>query len=183
LDEEALELETRKKVYDIVRRFPGLHLREISRQAGMSATLTEYHLNFMEKVGLVSQLNDGQYTRYYPRDRVGTGAVTDTLSPDDKKIMAMLRQRIPFQVVLYLLKNGSARHGELVPLMGVSASTLSHHLNKLVRRGIITKTRSGEDRGYRLTDEYRIARLLMDYRPPPGSIVDGFLEIWEELRR
>jgi len=53
LEGEALELETRKKIYETVKRFPGLHLREIARQLDMSVPLVDYHLNFWRNMVLL----------------------------------------------------------------------------------------------------------------------------------
>jgi predicted transcriptional regulator len=183
MDDEVLELQTRKRIYDEVCRFPGLHLRELSRQLNESVPLIEYHLNFMERYGIVTPITDGQYKRYYPRDPIGSEEKRDTLSSEEKRIMGLLRQKIPLQIVLYLLKNGRGQHKDMLPLMNVSPSTLSHHLNKLVRRGVVEKTASGEERGYRIRDESKIARLLMSYQPPPGTVVDSFIEIWEQLKQ
>ncbi len=183
MEDEILELQTRKLIFDEVCKFPGLHLREIARQTDQSVPLVDYHLNSLEKHGIVTAISDGQYKRYYPRDPIGSDLKRDVLSQDDKRTIALLRQRIPLQIVLYILKNGTAQHKDMLPTMGVSASTLSHHLNKLARRGIITKVSAGEDRGYRLSSEAQTARLLMSHEPPPGTIVDSFIEIWEELKQ
>lgn len=183
MEDDVLELETRKRIYDTVRKFPGLHLREISRQLDLSVPLVDYHLNFLEKYGIVNAIADEQYRRFYPRDPIGANVKTDILSPEEKRIVALLRQRIPLQIVLFVLKNGSAQHKEMLPLMNVSPSTLSHHLNKLTRRGILNKSTTGEDRGYRLADEGQIARLLIRYEPPPGTLVDSFIDIWEEFHQ
>lgn len=183
MGDETLELETRRRIYEAVRKFPGIHLRELSRQLGLSVPLVDYHLNFLDKYGMVSGIADEQYRRFYPRDPIGAENKTDVLSADEKRVVALLRQRIPLQIVLFLLKNGTAQHKEMVPLMGISPSTLSHHLNKLHRRGILVKTVSGEERGYRLANEGQIARLLLTYEPPPGTLVDSFIEIWDEFHQ
>lgn len=183
MGDDALELETRRKIYEIIRKFPGLHLRELARQLGMSVPLVDYHLNFLEKYGIITGIQDEQYRRFYPRDPIGAEQKTDALSADEKRIVALLRQRIPLQIVLFILKNGSAQHREMVPVMGISASTLSHHLNKLTRKGILLKSAVGEERGYRLSNEGQIARLLLHYEPPPGTLVESFIEIWEEFHQ
>lgn len=183
MGEEALELETRKRIYETVTKFPGLHLRELARQLQLSVPLVDYHLNFLEKYGIVTGITDEQYRRFYPKDPIGADRKTDILSSEEKRIIALLRQRIPLQIVLFLLRNGSAQHREMVPVMGISASTLSHHLNKLLRRGVLQKSTSGDERGYRLSNEGHIAKLLLHYEPPPGTLVDSFVEIWEEFHQ
>ncbi len=181
--DDALELETRKKIYDSVRKFPGLHLRELARQLELSVPLVDYHLNFLEKYGLVTGILDEQYKRFYPRDPLGAEQKTDMLSAEEKRIVALLRQRMPLQIVLFIFKNGTVQHKDMVPIMGISPSTLSHHLNKLLRRGILVKSSSGKERGYRLANEGQVARLLLHYEPPPGTLVDSFIEIWEEFHQ
>ena len=183
MEDDILELQTRKRIFEEVCKFPGLHLRELARQLEQSVPLVDYHLNSLERHGIVIAILDGQYKRYYPKDPIGADLKRDALSQDEKRTIALLRQRIPLQIVLFILKNGSAQHKDMLPTMGISPSTLSHHLNKLARRGIITKTATGEDRGYRLASEAKTMRLLMSYEPPPGTIVDSFIEIWEELRQ
>ncbi len=183
MGDEALELETRKKIYETVKKFPGLHLRELARQLGLSVPLVDYHLNFLEKYGIVTGISDEQYRRFYPKDPIGAVEKTDVLSSDEKRIVALLRQRIPLQIVLFIMKKGSAQHKEMVPVMGISPSTLSHHLNKLQRRGVLLKTSAGEDKGYRLANEGQMARLMLHYEPPPGTLVDSFVELWEEFHQ
>jgi predicted transcriptional regulator len=178
LEGEALELETRKKIYETVKRFPGLHLREIARQLDMSVPLVDYHLNFLEKYGLVTGVMDAQFKRFYPRDPIGSGIQTDRFSIEEKKVMGVLRQRIPLQIVLLLLKEGTVRHKDMLPLMGVSPSTLSHHIGKLLRRNVIRRT----EEGFMLTDPEGTVRLLMKLEIPPGSLSDAFARVWEELR-
>ncbi|MEM3852273.1 MAG: ArsR family transcriptional regulator [Methanomassiliicoccales archaeon] len=178
-DKEILELETRKSIYEAVRKYPGLHLRELARQLDMSVPLVDYHLSFLERHGLVTGIMDAQFKRYYPRDPLGAKSKTDTLSSEQKRIVALLRQRIPLQIVLYLLNKGNARHKEMVPLMGISPSTLTHHLNKLLRRNVIEKV---GDEGFRLVDAAGIARLLMTYSPPPGTLSESFAKLWDEFR-
>lgn len=183
MEDEVLELQTRKRIFEEVCKFPGLHLREIARQLEQSVPLVDYHLNLLERHGIVTAITEGQYKRYYPKDQIGSELKRDSLSQEEKRTVALLRQRIPLQIVLFLMKNESAQHKDMLPAMGVSASTLSHHLNKLARRGIITKTSTGDDRGYRIANEAQTARLLMNYEAPPGTIVDSFIEIWEELKQ
>lgn len=178
IEDEVLELDTRRKIYEEVRKFPGLHLRELARQMNMSVTLVDYHLGYLEKNGLVSGIMDAQFKRFYPRDPAGTGIRTDFLSIEDKRVLPLLRQRIPLQIVLLLLKEGKVRHRDMIPQMGVSPSTLSHHLAKLLRRGVVQKV---ED-GYTLTDAAATLRLLLKVEPAPGTLSDSFARLWDEMK-
>ena len=46
---DPLALEVRKRLYELIRRNPGLHYRELERKSGMISGQLEYHLVYMEK--------------------------------------------------------------------------------------------------------------------------------------
>jgi predicted transcriptional regulator len=52
--DDVLAVRARKALYEFVRASPGYHLREIARALGLSITLADYHLRFLEKHELVS---------------------------------------------------------------------------------------------------------------------------------
>ena len=61
MDKEILAVKTRKDLYDFVRKNPGFHLRELSRALGLSITLADYHLRFLERHELITSAMDGEY--------------------------------------------------------------------------------------------------------------------------
>ena len=66
-----LELETRRRIYNFILKNPGLHLREISRRSNIPKTTLIYHLNFLEKQGLIKTEANSRFTRYYTTNKVG----------------------------------------------------------------------------------------------------------------
>lgn len=177
MNELALELDSRRRIFDAVCKYPGMHLREIGREVRLSANLVDYHLLYLEKRELVYSIQDGQYKRYFPRDAVG--ADRSHFSASDKPIVSLLRQRVPFRITLLILKNGTMAHREIVQSVRKSPSTVSHHLEKLVTAGVISK--SGNSSEYSISDSSRIERILLRFNPLPASLTDGFLEIWDDL--
>ncbi|MFQ5910003.1 MAG: winged helix-turn-helix transcriptional regulator [Thermoplasmata archaeon] len=179
MTKDLLELETRSKIFDFIVQYPGIHLRELERALGMSAPLLDYHLRVLLRGGLVSVLEEEAYKRYYPEP----SSVKDVrvLSPGEKRMLALLRQEIPLSIVLYLLRMGNTRHGEIAAELGLRASTLSYHLGKLVTGEIVEKTSVGKKRGYRLKDRDGTFKLLIACRPLSKDMFDRFVEIWREL--
>ncbi|MCK4365849.1 MAG: winged helix-turn-helix transcriptional regulator [Thermoplasmatales archaeon] len=45
-NENILELETRRQIYNIILENPGLHLRELSRRTNLSFGGLRHHLNY-----------------------------------------------------------------------------------------------------------------------------------------
>ena len=109
---ELLELETRRKIYELVSRNPGLHLSKIAKLLKMRISLVEYHLLFLEKHHAIRGIKESGYTRYYIEGVIGTS---------DKKFLSLLRQEIPLRVVLFLLKNDNSQHKEIIKNVDVSS--------------------------------------------------------------
>ncbi|HET6405835.1 MAG TPA: ArsR family transcriptional regulator [Candidatus Thermoplasmatota archaeon] len=166
-------VEVRQRVYDAVRRYPGIHLREIERQIGVSAPLAQYHLRKLAEEGFVEVHEQGGYARHYPTDKGKSASVT----PRDLPIVGLLREEVPLHIALLLLDRGAMTHAELVEALGVAKSTVSYHLAKLAEADVVE--RAG-DAKLRLKDRERVYRLLLAYRPTP-TLVDAFADLWEDL--
>ncbi len=162
------ELDTRRRLLALIRKYPGLHVREAARQLDTSVALVEYHVPALLEAGLVEEERDDRYQRLYP---VGKDHV---LSKEDRRALALLRQATPVRVVLVLLERDEERHAGIAAALGVGKSTLSFHLKKLERAGIIEKTDAG---AYRLTDARRTSALLLEHEPTP-SMRDDFADLW-----
>lgn len=166
--------DVRQRVYDVVRRFPGIHLREIERQTGVSAPLAQYHLRKLADEGFVELHEQGGYARFYPTAKGKSASVTAL----DMPLLGLLREEVPLHVVLLLLDRGPMTHTELVGELGVAKSTVSYHLAKLAEAEVVV--RAGADGKLRLKDRERVYRLLLAYKPTP-TLVDAFADLWEDL--
>jgi predicted transcriptional regulator len=177
--EEVLELETRRDIYDLVRRVPGLHMREIQRRLDLSIALAEYHLNLLEESGIVVSIVEEGYRRYFPAPGDVDGRVPG-IGGQERRIVGVLRQPIALRITLLLLTREGATHSEMSDYFGVSPSRLSFHLKKLVKHGVVRKLKRGEGKGYVIQDRNRILRLLIAYRPPP-DMLDECADLWGSL--
>lgn len=170
MKDEILELETRRKIYDLVSSNPGLHLSKIADILKMRISLVEYHLLFLERHNTIRSVKESGYTRYYIEGEIGTA---------DKKILSILRQKVPLNIILYLLKGDNSQHKDILKNVNVSPSTLSYHLKKLVNNEIVNVNSQGEDRGYSINDKEQIIKILVQYKP--YNLFDSFKEIWADL--
>lgn len=181
MDEEVLAVQTRRDLYEFVRRNPGFHLREVARSLNLSITLTDYHLRFLEKHDLVSVSMDGEYKRYYPRSLPGGPETRPALTEQQKRILGFLRQPVPFRILAFLMERDSATHKEILERTPISASTLSHHLKKMGAQGVIDRA-EGVDRGYRVADPKAVARLMTTYELATPDQIETFIRVWGEFR-
>lgn len=172
-------MEARRKVYQRVEEFPGLHLREVARQCEMDPNHAKYHLAALEKHGLVSSKEQGGFQVFFPRAEGPVGP-KDVVDRADKDALVLLRQPVPLHAVLVLLDREACTHSELESLLPVKRTTLHYHMGKLERAGLVESWREGKERRYRLREGDRVLGLLVRYRPP-DKLVAGFLEAWEAL--
>jgi len=178
-DERVLDVDTRKEIFKLVQSNPGLHMREISRRLEMQLSLVEYHLNYLEDNELVYIIKEGKYNRYYvDEDMMSSGS---KLSSDEKRILHLLREDVPLKIIMDLLECGRLTHKELKEAVGVSGSTLTYHLKKLVKARMIIKVRRGKDKGFVIEDERIVVKILVLGRIKPPSQIENFEKLLEDL--
>lgn len=161
----------RRRILALIERFPGLHLRDLARRATLSEALAGYHLEALEKEGLVQSKFDDFYRRFYP---VQTAAP----SPADQQLLGLLRQRVPAEISIHLLEQSPTTHTALSAKLGLAKSTLSYHIAKLEAAGLVLVSSDG----IRLQEPERVRRLLHTWRPP-SDFTERFAEIWRKLYR
>lgn len=168
-DDPAMQLEMRRRIVELVRRYAGLHLREIARQLDTSVALVEYHMPVLEEAGLVKIERGSRYQRVFP-----AGDKHLDLSKPDKRRLEVLRMRVPLQITLLLKERGPVRHKDLVEGVGLGKSTVTFNVKKLVKAGIVEKR---DDGAFALADPAATERLLLEHRPTP-DLRQEFADLW-----
>lgn len=171
--DEILDNEKRRKIYATIDSSPGIHLRELQRTLNMPLTTLEYHLNYMSRKKILFAEAQDRYKRYY----------TKPLDPEDKKLLAALRQKRMREIVLIILANGKANYQLLTEQLRLSPSTLSSYLKYLVTSNILAKDKIGYENLYTIRDKDRVAKVLIAYKSSfLDRLVDNALDIWTETR-
>jgi len=172
MPEPEIEVENRKKIYQVIEEFPGLHMREIKRRTDdMSMNLVRYHIGQLKKYDIVEEVEEGEYKRYYPKEG------EKRVDFEDKRYLALLREEIPLSVVVYMLSEGEpVSHGDIKEELDIAASTLSYHLKKMRKKGLLQR----DGREYWLSEPKEISNLLVKYEPPK-DVIDEFIDLWESL--
>ncbi len=168
---EIINLENRKKIYDLLLKNPGLNLSKIAELLSMNVPLVDYHLNHMADNDLVIIVKEGggSHKRYYIKGKT---------SYKDKKILGILRQETPLKIVIFLIKFPYSKHKDILNEFDLAASTLSYHINKLLKIGIIRYEESGPNKGYVINDKDEIINFLTRYRP--SKVLNRFKETWDD---
>jgi predicted transcriptional regulator len=166
---EALALETRRRIFEHVRRFPGTHLREIQRALGLQPGELEYHLHTLEKAGLLAATAGARRTY----------VVAALVPHPDKPVLALLRQGAVRRLLIAMLEKPGVSFQELHALAGGAKSTLSFHLRKVTETGLVAVEKRGRENRYSVREPGRVAALLVTYRASfLDEAVDRFAELW-----
>jgi predicted transcriptional regulator len=168
--EDILELESRRRIYDIISKNPGVHLSKIADLLQMRISHVEYHVNYLERHDIITVEKISGYKRFYVKGTIGI---------QDKRYLSVLRQQTLLHIVLFLLKNDVVQHKDILENVAISASTLSYHLNKLVKHNIVEVQRYGENKGYQLKNREEIITWLIRYKP--FDLYEGFVNVWNDL--
>jgi predicted transcriptional regulator len=148
---DLLSLASRKKIYEHVEEHSGSHLREIGRKCGLPLGTALYHLDRLEAEGLLSVRRDGRYKRYFPSQGLGR---------KEKDLLSAYRHDVPRRIAHALLLVPSMTQRELCASLDVSRSTLSFHVNDLIRRGVLRRDLGHRENRYALEDPALTQQLL-----------------------
>lgn len=152
---------------------PGIHLRNVERETKLPLGQVLYHLDRLERMGIIVSARDAGFRRYYPARDVGRG---------EKRYLAALRHEVPRRVLLALLTRGRANHKELQAALGVAGSTLSFHLQRLLGSGVLLREAQGAANVYTIAEPEIVRRELVYYRESfRDAAVDRFVRA--ELER
>ncbi len=148
---DLLSLASRKRIYDHVEQHSGSHLREIGRRCGLPLGTALYHLDRLEAEGLLSVRRDGRYKRYFPSQGLGR---------KEKDLLSAYRHDVPRRIAHALLGSPAMTQRELCAALSVSRSTLSFHVNDLIRRGVLRRELGHRENRYALEDPTLTQQIL-----------------------
>jgi predicted transcriptional regulator len=158
----------KKIIYSHIVKHPGIHERELSRQLKIPLSTLDYHLYFLKKRKLVTGVSDGYYTKFYAEGK---------FSLKDEQLLGALRKKILRKIIIYLLLNNSANHKEVHTHVGLSPSTTSFHLKKLVDLGVVKKTVKGRNTYFQIKNPKYVSKTIKKYKNSfLDSNVDRFLD-------
>jgi len=148
---------TRKKVNDYVASHPGTHARRIGKELGLTRGDLQYHLYALEKEGLIRTRRRGLYKFVFPSKIFGE---------KQEIVLSLLSQETPSEILLFLIKTPDATQTDLVEHLKFSAPTVSWHMDRMVKEGVVARKRVGKFVEYRVTvgaDD--LIELVKEYHP------------------
>ncbi|HUR62670.1 MAG TPA: hypothetical protein VM286_09945 [Candidatus Thermoplasmatota archaeon] len=144
--------EVGRNIYKIVKEQPGIHFRGLGRAAQLSsAGQLRHHLDRLARQGLLVELEDGRYKRFFV-----AGDHDRSLRPG----LARFARSVPRKIGKLLLVHPMNRT-ELRRSLGVADSTLGYHLKRMMEQGDLEKNRGRNCCQYSLTNAELVQKVLM----------------------
>lgn len=169
-EEDVLELETRKEIFEYVQANPGVHFSQLKRDLDMETGLLQHHLRTLENYDvLTSEEHQGKRRLF----------VAEELDDEERAILSSLRYETTRHILLFLLEENTARNRAIAEELGVAPATVSWHVSRLVEDGIVSEVRNGRTTRYTVTDEELTMQLLVRYQESfVDRAVDNVLDFW-----
>jgi DNA-binding MarR family transcriptional regulator len=171
--------DNKHRIYGYIKNNPGSHLRKICKELIIAMGDIQYQLKFLEKSGLIKSRRIGLYKTYY---------TVSIFGERDEKILAILQQETPRDVILYLIENPGATQTELVRHKGFTAPTINWHMSRLIEIGLVYSCKEGRFVKYYLEGNVEdITTLLKLYHPSvwnklSNRLAELFLDIASQSR-
>lgn len=178
----ALQLDVRRKIYEIIEQSPGLHFREIQRRSTLAVGSLQYHLDYLQKHHIIRTQAEGKFVRYYAVRGVQVHTEADA-AQHGQKTMAFLRHESTRKIILFLLKENRANNERIAQEINLSPSTTSWHLDKLVENGVLRREREGRKTFFILIHPESARHLLVTFRQGFfDQAVDNFVDLVTQLQ-
>lgn len=123
-----MELEIRRNIFNYILNNPGLHQRELSRIMKLPKSTLIHHLKVLTKQELITTSNLDGYQRIF---------INKEISTKEKEILHLIRQKLPQQILLYFIFRTACSQIELSEELEKKPSTISYHIKKLKEMDII----------------------------------------------
>lgn len=164
--DEVLE-SPKEKILEFIINNPGSHLRKIKKNAGFSMGTVQYHLKALEKEGKIKSVKTKFYKNYYH------------ITESNNKILSVLNLESPRSIIIYLLQNEPSTHQDIAKGVGLSSSTISWHMKRLLELSILDTEFSGKYTLYRLADRENVLKNLSKCRSTVwGNMINSMVDVF-----
>ena len=110
--------QVRRKILSHIKRNPGCHFLQITRQLKLTTGRLTYHILKLEETKKIFPLYDGYWKRFYP------------ISMKDEKIPNLISPKQE-KIYNFIIKNPGSTYKEISKKYGTSRQTIVYHIRKL----------------------------------------------------
>jgi len=144
----------REQILTFIDLIPGSHLRKIQKKLTLPLGTIQYHLKVLEREGKIKSVRTKFYKNYY------------SSRESDEQILAILNLDSPRKIIQFLAKNESVTHQQICKAIGLTSSTVSWHMKRLVELGLVQIHYEKKFKIYSLKNRNEVLKCLARRKPP-----------------
>jgi len=162
------------KILEFIRDNPSTHLRKIKNSLGYSIGTTQYHIARLENQGKIYSKKEGFYKNFFH--------VSDL--NDDNEIMSLLNLESSRKIMIYLINNEPCSHSEIARGIGLTSSTVSWHMKKLIESEIVQLSYNGKFSIYSIKNRNKLIHILNRYKDSTwNDMINNMVEIFSSFQK
>lgn len=135
----------RSKIYDHIKKNPGVHYSAIANEIGINRGTLKYHLKILQICGKVRVLHGTGYVRYFENNM--------KFNEYDQRVLHHLKNDTSKRILEVLVENPDVSRKGLSDAVGVSGPSVSWYMKRLCADGIVSTSREGRHVRYHLIGE------------------------------
>ncbi len=136
--DELLQQPVRRRLWDLIRRSPGIHASQICRDSGEAWGTVQYHLSLLHKGDLVTSYESGRERRFFPSG----------IDEQKARMMATLTQGRREEIARFILENPGIRQVDVCDAVNVSRKTFRSSIQPLVDAGLVQERKGLQTNRY-----------------------------------
>ena len=136
----VLDHEVRLKIYDYIRKNPGVHYSDIANETNINRGTLRYHLVMLKKQNRLILHKTRGRTHYFLNE--------SSYGKKEKVAIAAMKNEKHRRIISEILSSWQITHGKLAEKIGVSAPTINWHIRHLKEEGIVRADANGRHTEY-----------------------------------
>jgi len=137
--------DTRRKIYDCIRKNPGIHLRGIGKETAITLGTIRYHIDLLRRSHAIAVCEDRGYTHYFEN--------SGTYSASQQKVLKHMRNETTREILAVLAEDRFASRKDIAESLGIAGSTVTWHMKRLEEDGVIDVRTEGRFVSYVIHDD------------------------------
>ena len=150
----VLDQGVRSKIYEYIKKNPGVHYSAIANEIGINRGTLKYHLKILQMHDKVRVLHGTGYVRYFENNM--------KFDEYDQKVLHHLKNDTSKRILEVLVENPDVSRKGLSDAVGVSGPSVSWYMKRLCADGIVSAIKEGRHVRYHLIGEAAASLCVCD---------------------
>ncbi|WP_292389744.1 winged helix-turn-helix transcriptional regulator [Methanosarcina sp. UBA5] len=146
--ENVLDSTIRFRIYTYIKAKPGAYINEIVERIGLNRETIKYHIKTLETQNKIEAYRGSGKTRFFENNFA--------YNEEEMKVISALQNSTNQRIISEILTCRCNTNIALSRELGVSTATISWYTKNLREIGLITETKEGRKKIYRINSVYKL---------------------------